>query len=237
MFQGNSSFLNYRILRQAFCELIFLLDHNYPKISALTFVANHYTLDKKHRNILNRAAIPLNIVKIIQKNLIGDPDSLKGRDFHIDIYNQITTFFSLLNHDPIIICRDGVYRDIFSSLHYKKDLRIEHELLSPYFKSLLKLEPKNLYFYFDKQRSFSKAHARLFSELFQEFGITGSCEIIKAVDWNLKQQKKEVVFSHDTAILTEAPYCFDFLSWFSKLTSSHARSQRHFIDFLNITCF
>lgn len=225
------------MINQAYCDLIYLLDRNYPKKSALTFVSNHYTLDNRLRNILNRAALPLTIVKLIQNNLIGDSDSLKNRNFHIDAYNQIITFFSIINHDPVIICRDGVLRDIFSSLHSKKDLRIDRELLFSYFRALLKLEPKNIYFYFDKQISFSKNHARLFSTLMQEFDITGSCEICKLVDWSLKNQTREVVFSHDTAILTVTPHCFDFLSWFFSLNFPHKLSQRLSIDFLNITCF
>ena len=104
-------------LNQAYCDLIYLLDQNYPKKSALTFVANHYTLNKKLRNILNRASLSKDMVNTIQKNLVKDYDALKGREFHIDAYNQLTTFYSLKNNDPLIICRDGVLRDIFSTLH------------------------------------------------------------------------------------------------------------------------
>lgn len=237
MSTSNTSIKENKVLNLAYCDLIYLLDRNYPKKSALTFVSNHYTLDKKLRNILNRAALPLKMVKTIQNNLFGDPDLLKDRNFHIDAYNQIITYFSIINHDPVIICRDGVLRDIFSSLHSKKDLRIDRGLLIPYFRALLKLDPKNIYFYFDKQISFSKNHAILFSTLMQEFQITGSCEIHKAVDWSLKTQTEEVVFSHDTAVLTVVPYCFDFLSWFFSSNFPRMLSQRLSIDFLNITCF
>ena len=151
--------------------MIYLLDQNYPKKSALTFVANHYTLNKKLRNILNRASLSINLVTAIQNNLVKDYNTLKGREFHIDAYNQLTTFFSLNNNDPLIICRDGILRDIFSSLHTKRDLRIDRELLIPYFSSLLKLAPGSVHFYFDKQVSFSKEHVKLFSTFFQELKI------------------------------------------------------------------
>ncbi|MHA2202086.1 MAG: DUF5616 domain-containing protein, partial [Candidatus Hodarchaeales archaeon] len=157
-------------------------------------------------------------------------------EFHIDAYNQLTTFYSLKNNDPVLICRDGILRDIFSSLHTKRDLRIDREFLFPYFKLLMKLEPSSIHFYFDKQISFSKEHAKLVSTFFQEFDLTGSCEIYKAVDWYLKKQTKEVVLSHDSTILTEAPYCFDFFSWSLNITSPYILSQRLIIDFLDITC-
>lgn len=223
-------------LNQAYCDLIYLLDRDYPKKSALTFVTNHYTLDNKLRNILNRAALPLNMVHTIRNNLLRDSDSLKGRDFHIDAYNQLTTFYSLKTNDPVIICRDGILRDIFSSLHTKRDLRIDRELLIPYFRSLLKLEPKSIHFYFDKQISFSKEHTKVFSIFFQELNLAGSCEVYKAVDWCLKTQTKEIVLSHDSTVLTEAPHCFDFFSWFLKMKSPHTLSQQLIIDFLNMSC-
>ena len=215
--------------------MIYLLDQNYPKKSALTFVANHYTLNKNLRNILNRASLSKNIVITIQNNLVKDYDALKGREFHIDAYNQLTTFYSLKNNDPLIICRDGVLRDIFSTIHTKRDLRIDRELLVPYFKSVLKLEPNSLHFYFDKQISFSKEHRKLVATLFQEFDLLGSCEIYKAVDWCLKNKTNEIVLSHDSNVLTKASHCFDFFSWFFYVDSHLPYSQ--IIDFLNITCF
>jgi hypothetical protein len=198
-------------------------------------VANHYTLDNKIRNILNRAALPLILVQEIKKNLVNY-DSLKGKEFHIDAYNQLTTFYSLQNNDLLIICRDGFLRDIFSSLHVKRDLRIDHDLLIPYIESILKLEPKTVHFYFDKQISFSKEHARLTNALIREFNLLGSCETYKSADWYLKKQTKEIVLSHDSTILSVAPHCFDFFSWFLKMMSPLTLSQRTIVDFLNITC-
>lgn len=199
-------------------------------------MTNHYTLNNKLRNILNRAALPLNMVHSIRNNMLEDSDSLIGRDFHIDAYNQLTTFFSFRNKDPVIICRDGVLRDIFSSIHTKRDLRINRELLIPYLRSLLKLEPNNIYFYFDKQISFSKEHVKFVSTIFQELKISGSCEIYKAVDWSLKSQTKEVVFSHDSTVLTRVPYCFDFFSWLLKMKFLYTPSHQLVIDFQNVTC-
>ena len=236
MTKNEGSLTMTKVLKHAYCDLIFLLDRDYPKKSALTFVANHYNLNKKFRNILNRAALPKMTVKRVQSNLVRDPVLLKGRDFHIDTYNQLITFFSLVNHDPVIICRDGVLRDIFSSIHSKNDLEINRELLSHYFVTLSKLKPGNLHFYFDRQRSHSKNHARFFSALLQEFDLLGVCEVHKAVDWSLKKQTKALVFSHDTAVLAVAPQCFDFSSWFFNLTFSYDLSQQLSLNFQSISC-
>ncbi|MFX1516022.1 MAG: DUF5616 domain-containing protein, partial [Promethearchaeota archaeon] len=90
-------------------------------------------------------------------------------------------------------------------------------------------------FYFDKQVSFSRKHRKFVASLFQEFDLSGSCEIYKAVDWCLKNQTKEIVLSHDSNVLTEASYCFDFFSWFLNVDSNLIYSQ--IINFLKITCF
>lgn len=236
MNSSKPSLMNNRALINAYCDLIFLLDRNYPKKSALTFVSNHYTLKKKYRNILNRVTFSSDTVQIIQSNLVRNYDLIKGKDFHIDTYNQIITMFSLMNHDPLIKCRDGVLRDIFSSLHGIKDLRVNRELLSAYINALVKLEPKKVFFYFDKQISHSSDHAKLTSALFHEFGLIGSCVVHKAVDWSLRNRKEEIVISHDSAILTVVPQCFDFFSWYLNKFFPSSLSHHFLLNFQKIIC-
>lgn len=221
----------------AYCDLIFLLDRKYLKKSALTFVANRYNLEKKFRNILNRAAISFEDVQTIRSHLIGNSTFLQGKDLYIDTYNQIITFFSFVNNDPLIICRDGVLRDIFSSIHIKKDLKVERKLILPYLKSLTRINPKNLYFYFDSQISHSNNHANLFRILLSELNIEGVCEVHQAVDWVLKNKTEGVVLSHDSTILLIAPRCFDFLLWFLNLKYPHAFTQQRSINFSALSCF
>ncbi|MFX0182545.1 MAG: DUF434 domain-containing protein [Candidatus Hodarchaeota archaeon] len=224
-------------LIDAYCDLIFLLDRKYPKKSALTFVANRYNLENKFRSILNRAALSLEEVQTIQSHLIGNSNQFKEKDLYIDTYNQIITFFSFIKKDPLIICRDGVLRDIFSSIHIKKDLKVERELILPYLRSLTQANPKHLYFYFDSQISHSNNHANLFRILLSELNIEGVCEVHQAVDWVLKNKTEGVVLSHDSTILLIAPHCFDFLSWFLNLKYPHAFSQQLSFDFSKVSCF
>jgi hypothetical protein len=224
-------------LIDAYCDFIFLLDRNYPKKSALTFVANRYNLENKFRNILNRAAISFEEVQTIKSHLIGNSTLLQGKDLYIDTYNQIITFFSFVNNDPLIICRDGVLRDIFSSIHKRKDLKVERKLILPYLRSLTRTNPKNLYFYFDSQISHSNNHAYLFRILLSELNIEGVCEVHQAVDWILKNKTEGVVLSHDSTILLIAPRCFDFLLWLLNLKYPYAFSQQLSINFSTVSCF
>ncbi|MHA2223953.1 MAG: DUF434 domain-containing protein [Candidatus Hodarchaeales archaeon] len=224
------------LLKNAYCDLIFLLDRNYPKKSALEFVSNHYVLEKKYRNILNRTAFPIDTVRIIKKNLVNVPDQIKGKTIHIDAYNQLTTFFTIFNHEPVFICRDGMLRDIFSSLHSKNELMINNELISLFLNTIMRLEPKKVVFYFDQQRSHSKKHARLISSFLDEFNQEGSSFVHNAVDWSLKHQTDDIIFTHDTVILTKASQCFDFSMWVFNLEFSNNLSHPLSIDFQSITC-
>jgi hypothetical protein len=223
-------------LEKAYCDLIFLLDRGYSKSSALNFVGNHYTLNIQQRNILIRAAISLDDVNIIKNHMIQDSTFIRTKDIYIDTYNQLITFYSIMNNDPLIFCRDGVYRDIFSSLHNEKDFQINRNFLSQYLEILKKLQPKKVFFFLDAQRSHSGDHAYLLSEGLSEFNITGECIVDKAVDWHLKRQTQALIFTHDSAILITANYCFDFFLWgivsgiFTKL------SLKNILDFEMILC-
>jgi hypothetical protein len=70
-----------------------------------------------------------------------------------------------------------------------------------------------VFFYLDAQKSHSKKHANLISELLPEFDISGECIVNKTVDRFLKEQTQGVTISHDSVILYTAPYCFDFYRW------------------------
>lgn len=223
-------------LNKAYCDLIFLLDRGYSKKSGLLFIGNHYNLTLEQRNILYRAAIAIDDVQIIRNHMIKEFILPSTKDVYIDTYNQLITFYSLLNNDPLIICRDGVYRDIFSSLHVEKDFQINRKFICQYLELLEKLQPRKVLFYLDAQRSHSKDHAYLLSEVLSEFNILGECIIDKAVDWHLKRQTHAIIFSHDSTVLIAAPYCFDFYLWGKKSGILSDISQNNTFNFEKILC-
>ena len=127
-------------------------------------------------------------------------------------------------------------RDIFSSLHSKNEVKINHELISLFLIKIMKLEPKKVIFYFDQQRSHSKKHARLISSFLNDFHQEGSSVVHNAVDWSLKHQTDDIIFTHDTVILTKASKCFNFSMWVLNLEFSNNLSQHLLLDFQSITC-
>jgi hypothetical protein len=222
---------NKTVLTKAYCELIFLLDRGYPKSSALTFVANHHLISKKERSIINRAAISLKDVMKINSGRLEDPHELKGRELAIDLYNQYTLYQSVLDGEPIIQGRDGILRDIFSNLHSKNDLRFDPYMVETFLIGLRELKPKSINLFFDKQRSKSKEHLLLFQDILSTQDITNSCLLLKAVDHHLKSLSDSIILSHDSIILKEVNYSFDFMEWYIKKKNLREKIDHQIISF------
>jgi hypothetical protein len=207
------------------------LDHGYPKDSALTFVANHFTLPKNERFILNRAAFSKNEVSLITKGRIDNPENLRDQPFHIDFYNQYTTFQSLLDNEPIICCRDGFLRDLFSLFHSKRDLRLNSKPMEQFILSIVKLNPSFLILYLDQQRSNSATHAEMLQRIMNRNDILGQCIVTRSVDHQLKISKTGITFSHDSFILREVKFSFDYIDWYIKNKNFKTDLTNQLLDF------
>jgi len=216
---------------KAYSEINWLLDKGYPKKSSITFVGNHYKFSKKIRYILNRATQTITDVEIITSKKISDPKQLKNLIFHIDFYNQYTSYQSLIDSDPLIICRDGIYRDIFSLLHSKKQLRFDIGSVISYISSLLPFKPRFLSLYIDQQRSNSKKHSQIIKEVLNKNLIPGECIVSKSVDHMLKIQTEGVIFSHDSIVLGKSLASFDYFHWGIKNGKLGKRLTTNIINF------
>ena len=202
------------VLNRAYCDLLYLLDNDYPKKSALTFVSNHYRISNYERSIINRCVFSISDVKTIDEKKIIDPSYLKEKVLIVDLYNQYTSFQSILDSDPMLLGRDGLIRDIFSTLHSKKDLRFNTEMADKFLLSLFELKPRYIHLYIDQQRSKSKEHQKLFTRTLEQYEIPGSCTILKAVDHHLKSHTNSIILSHDSIVLKEVEFFFDFIHWY-----------------------
>jgi len=222
---------NQKIMFKAYSEINYLLDKGYPKKSSITFVGNHYKLSKRIRYILNRATQAIVDVENITRKKITDTKQLKGLIFNIDLYNQFTSYQSILDNDPVIICRDGIYRDIFSLLHSKKQLRFDINSITRFILGLLKLEPTFLSLYIDQQRSNSGKHSQIVKEVLRKNLILGKCIVSKSVDHMLKIQTVGVTFSHDSIVLGESLASFDYFHWCIKNRNLGRRLTAHLINF------
>ncbi len=175
--------------------------------------------------------MPLNYVERINKSRIIDPSKLENKILSIDTYNQFTTFQSILNNEPILLCRDKIIRDIFSLIHTKNDLQFLQEPIEKYILSIYTLKPSYSYFYFDQQRSMSGVHSSLFRATLEKFKLSGECIVTKSVDHALKARSDSITFTHDSIILNNVPASFDFIDWYIKTNKLKSKIIDRFFKF------
>ncbi len=223
--------IEHALMVKAYSEINWLLDKGYAKKNAIDFVGNHYKFPKKIRYILNRATQAIDELESITRKKIIDPKELEGYIFNVDLYNQFTSFQSLLDNEPLVICRDGIYRDIFSVLHSKKQLRFNLNLVTRFIKGLLVLKPSFLSIYIDQQRSNSKKHSQIVEEVLRKNRIPGECIVTKSVDYLLKIQTKGVIFSHDSIVLGSSTAYFDYFHWSVENIDLGSRFTTQLINF------
>lgn len=103
-----------RELRVAATHLAWLLDRGYPERSSLELVGNRFSLKRRQRDALGRAACTEAQRRERAARLV--PGALEGRPLAIDGFNLLTTVESALGGGLVLLCRDGCARDL-ASLH------------------------------------------------------------------------------------------------------------------------
>ena len=98
-------------LKTAREELKWLLDRGYSMDTAATFTGNHHSLTARQRNAMKRSVSSTNDLKKRLKKLIT-PDEIRGREVLVDGFNIIITLETALSGSLLILCGDGVIRDL-----------------------------------------------------------------------------------------------------------------------------
>jgi hypothetical protein len=200
-------------LNNASYDLKFLLNRGYRKKVALNLVANKYLLNRDGRNFLVRKVYSDEksrdrLAKIVDINIITN------RTIFIDGYNVLITVETICNHeyDSIIMCDDGILRDIKAVFgKYKKDSSTEGAL--NYIITLLSQEnPACIYFIYDSPVSKSGELAKLTESLIKSHGLVGSAVTDKNVDYELVKLANEcrgIVATSDGAVVDKIEHVLD----------------------------
>jgi hypothetical protein len=98
-------------LRAATHDLSWLLERRYAPDSALKLVGDRYQLKARQRAAVLRAACPDTQASSRHARQVS-PDQLRGQTLCIDGFNVITSLEVALSGGVLLICRDGVIRDV-----------------------------------------------------------------------------------------------------------------------------
>lgn len=134
-------------------DLRYLLNRGYRKSYALTFICNHYQLQKEDRPFLARTIFSEEEARSIRQKKVHLED-IQGEDIAIDGYNVLISTEAALTGDTII-CDDSVVRDIKGVFGNYTMTEFTHQALQEIFTVLTMYSPQTATFYFDQQASHS----------------------------------------------------------------------------------
>ena len=207
-------------LEDAAYDLKFLLNRGYRKKVALNLVANKYLLNRDERNFLVRKVysnekITERLLKIV--NIVN----IRNKTVFIDGYNVLITVESISNHDydSIVICDDGVLRDINAVFGKYKISSSTEVALNNIISILHKNDPACINFLYDSPVSKSGELAKLTNNLIKTHGLNGIAVTEKNVDFELVKLSKKfdgIVATSDGAVMDKVKHVLDIPYWICK---------------------
>lgn len=201
------------ILKDASYDLRFLLNRGYRKKNALAFVANKYLLYLNERNYLTRSVFSSS-KSAFRMDKIIDLSKIQGQFLLVDGYNVLITVESIFREDgdSIILCDDGIIRDLNAVFGKYKFNEITEKALNNILNLIKKYRPFKIKFFFDRQVSFSGKLANLTEEIIHRQGLNGEVILSKNVDYEiikLAGAKKEIVATSDSVIMDKVDRIVD----------------------------
>lgn len=193
-------------LRDAICDLRFLLNRGYNRDAALNLVANRHRLASRQRNFLLRAVFSGEEAKIGRRKITLE---IKNKELIIDGYNVLITVETALKGEEAFLCDDGVVRDAAASYGKHRITNITEKATALILESLAREQIKSALFVFDSQVSKSGELCKLVRKKIANMKIRGEAKAIKAVDYALVQSKDKVVCSSDRAVIKKAKRVLD----------------------------
>lgn len=196
-------------LRDAICDLRYLLNRGYRREVALNVVSNRYRLSAGRRNFLVRAVFSKDEARANKKKLVAI-EKIRGLAVAIDGYNVLIGVEEFLRGGEVFVCDDGFVRDArgaFGKYQFSEhtDRAIDSILRH------LRLHPvARAFFVFDSQVSRSGELAARFRARMAELGIEGDAVAVPNADHVIGSY--DVVCSSDRAIIQKAKKVIDLVA-------------------------
>ncbi len=200
-------------LERAVNDLRYLLNRGYPRDSAVEYVSDHYQLELERRHLLARCVFSEDEVRAHESKLI-DPSEVEDREVGVDGYNVLITVESILEGERVIVCDDGVTRDLQAIFGKYKMTDSTDEALIEVLDALEDMNPERVVMLFDKQVSKSGELAGLARRKMEERDFEGSARTTVGTD--AKVWEHEVSASSDRVIIERSEKALDVPAEVSK---------------------
>ena len=201
MFQFSESFI------AAAEDLRYLLARGYPRPGALTFAGNRYQLPKSDREVLNRAVYPEEEAHLRRDRLLT-PDLIAGRSVGVDGHNVIITLEAALRGDPLVLCDDGLVRDVTGAHGSYRPSEMTPRAIELVIDYLVKKGAGSAMILFDAPMAMSGELAAQASAALAGRGVMGRARAVPAPDAELASFGG-VVGTSDSALIDRAAHPLD----------------------------
>lgn len=200
-------------MKDAICDLRYLLERGYRRSTAVKVVGDRYRLTKEERNLLLRCVYPRAEAEMHRGKLVAARE-VEGQSLAVDGYNVLITVESWLRKKPCIACDDGFVRDV-SGVYGKHRFTqgITDIALERIFQALGELSPARVSFIFDSMVSFSGKLCSYINAKAGDFGISVEARTSRSPDAELLTSGASVVCTSDMAVIARASRVFDLAGY------------------------
>jgi hypothetical protein len=188
-------------------EIQWLLDRGYKLKQIIEFVGNHYLISARARTALQRTTAPTTDYEKRKATMLPSFECAKDGCLYVDGFNLIITLEVALSGSPILLGKDGVFRDLAGLRGTYRLIDKTDIALNLIGKTLRELSVPMVIFYLDSPVSNSGRLKSKILECSDEWGISVEVELIPNVDSVLACNER--IVTGDSIILDECK------SWFN----------------------
>ncbi len=187
-------------------EIQWLLDRGYKLKQIIEFTGNHYLLSSRARTALQRTTSSMAEYEKRRSTMLPF-ECAKDGCLNIDGFNLIITLEVAMSGSPILLGKDGVYRDLAGLRGTYRIIDKTDTAISLIGKTLQELSVPMVKFYLDSPVSNSGRLKTKILECSEQWGMPVDVDLIPNVDAVLAG--KERIVTGDSIILDECK------SWFN----------------------
>ena len=187
-------------------EIQWLLDRGYKMKQIIEFIGNHYLLSVRARTALQRTTSSTSDYEKRRATMLPF-ECAKDGCLNIDGFNIIITLEVAISGSPILLGKDGVYRDLAGLRGTYRIIDKTDTAISLIGKTLQELSVPMVKFYLDSPVSNSGRLKTKILECSEQWGMPVDVDLIPNVDAVLAG--KERIVTGDSIILDECK------SWFN----------------------
>jgi len=194
-------------MKEALCDLRYLLNRGYRRKTALDFVSNHYKLSLKERNFLVRSVFSREEAEGHRKKLV-DMKAVSGQDLTVDGYNVLITVETILKGEEVVLCDDGFIRDTSATFGRHAISENTRKAIEEVGQVIKKSKAKSAALVFDSGVSRSGELCTLVEKRLNEAGVKTEARISPNADLEVSRGRG-IICTSDRAIIKKVERVFD----------------------------